>query len=130
MGLNLTILSKSLQSLNLTDNERIVCVDRQGQKIADSGNGLSLKPNTTLNESFADLQSFKNAINGESGSITEIINGTRMLVTYHPVKAFSNVWAVLSMEPHVDVVSDKTIVMQNHMQVTHKDEQEQVFKND
>jgi hypothetical protein len=112
-GLNVTMLSKSLQSLNLTDNQRIVYADRQGQKIADSDNRLSLNPQSS-NESFADLQSFKNAINGESGSITEIINGTKMVVSYHPVKAFSNVWMVLLMEPYVDVVSDKTVVMQNY----------------
>ena len=107
-GLNLTMLSKSLQSLNLTENERIVFVDRQGQKIADSGNE-SLSIPTTSNETFADLHSFKNAINAESDSITEMINGTMMVVSYHPVKAFSNVWAVLSMESYIDEGSEKRV---------------------
>ena len=66
-GLNLTNFSKSLQSLNLTNNERVVYVDQQGQKIADSNNQSLLRPNS-LNESFADLQSFRNAVNGESGT--------------------------------------------------------------
>ena len=61
------MLSKSLQSLNLTNNERIVYVDQQGQKIADSNNSQSLSTPNSLNESFADLQSFRNAINEESG---------------------------------------------------------------
>ena len=91
-GLNLTGLSESLQSLNLTNNddeERIVIVDQQGQKIVDSsGQSLFIKPNSTVNESFADLQSFKNAINGQSGTITEIINGTMTAVSYSPVKHF------------------------------------------
>src|SRR5918997_5468820 len=120
-GLNLTGLSESLQSLNLTNNEdgeRIVIVDQQGQKIIDS-RGQSILSNSTLDESFADLQSFRNTINGQSGTITEIINGTMMAVSYHPVNAFSNVWAVLFMQPYDDdddddvVVSDKTTVMQN-----------------
>ena len=100
-GLNLTTLSNSLQSVNLTSSdERVVYLDQQGQKIADSDSQLLSRPNgTTLNESFADLQAFKNAINGESGSTTEIVNGTTMLVSYHQVKAFSNVWVVLFMEP-------------------------------
>jgi hypothetical protein len=98
-GLNLTNFSKSLQSLNLTNNERVVYVDQQGQKIADSNNQSLLRPNSQ-NESFADLQSFKNAINGESGTLIEIINGTQMLVSYHPVKAFSTVWAVLAIQPY------------------------------
>jgi Cache domain len=99
-GLNLTTLSNSLQSVNLTSSdERVVYLDQQGQKIADSDSQLLSRPNGTLNESFADLQAFKNAINGQSGSTTEIVNGTTMLVSYHPVKAFSNVWVVLFMEP-------------------------------
>ena len=98
-GLNLTNFSKSLQSLNLTNNERVVYVDQQGQKIADSNNQSLSRPNS-LNESFADLQSFKNAVNGESGTLIESINGTKMLVSYHPVKVFSTVWAVLSIQPY------------------------------
>ena len=114
-GLNLTSLSESLQAVNLTNNERIVYVDQQGQKIADSNNRTISRSNS-LNESFADLQSFRNAINGQSGTITEIINGTMMAVSYHPVNAFSNIWAVLFMQPYDDndiMVSDKTTVMQN-----------------
>jgi hypothetical protein len=98
-GLNLTMLSKSLQSLNLADGERVLYVDRNGQRIADSGSELSLEP-TASHESFADLQSFKNTINGEPGSVTEIVNGSMMVVSYHPVETFSNVWAVLYMEPY------------------------------
>jgi hypothetical protein len=98
-GLNLTNFSKSLQSLNLTNNERVVYVDQQGQKIADSNNQSLLRPNS-LNESFADLQSFRNAVNGESGTLIESINGTRTLVSYHPVKVFSTVWAVLAIQPY------------------------------
>ena len=98
-GLNLTNFSKSLQSLNLTNNERVVYVDQQGQKIADSNNQSLLRPNS-LNESFADLESFKNAVNGESGTLIESINGTKMLVSYHPLKVFSTVWAVLAIQPY------------------------------
>jgi hypothetical protein len=132
-GLNLTGLSESLQSLNLTNNhneERIVIVDQQGQKIVDSGGQSSLtKPNSTVNESFADLQSFRNAINGQSGTMAEIINGTMMAVSYHPVKAFSNVWTILFMQPYGDnddTVSDKTIIIQNDL-ITVDDQEEELF---
>jgi Cache domain len=98
-GLNVTSLSKSLQSLNLTSaDERVVYVDGQGQKIADSaGDNQALRRNT--NESFAGLQSFMNAINGESGTMTEIVNGTVMVVSYHPVNVFYNTWAILFLRP-------------------------------
>ncbi len=100
-GLNLTNFNKSLQSLNLTNNdEHIVYVDQQGRKIAGSNNQSLLSSPNSLNESFAELQSFKNAINGESGTMIEIIKGTKMVVSYHPVKIFSTVWAVLSIQPY------------------------------
>jgi hypothetical protein len=92
-GLNLTAFSKSLQSLNLTNNERIVYVDYHGQKIADSNKKQG------INESFANLQSFKNAIAGKSGSIIEAINGTKMLVSYHAVNAIQTRWVILDIQP-------------------------------
>jgi cache domain-containing protein len=96
-GLNLRVFSKSLQSLNLTNNERIVYVDYHGQKIADSDKkqGINKK-----NESFANLQSFKNAVAGKTGSIIEIINGTKMIVSYHPVNAIQTRWVILDIRPY------------------------------
>jgi hypothetical protein len=96
-GLDLRILSNSLQSLNLTNyggDERIVYVDQQGHKLADS-NKISAN---YYNESFANLQGFKNAIAGKSGYITEAVNGGKMVVFYHPVRFHSTTWAVLLMQ--------------------------------
>jgi hypothetical protein len=103
-GLNLRVMSKSLQSLNLTNNsnnnnnnknnDRVVYVDQHGQKLADSDTLLA----NYYNESFANLQSFKNAIAGKSGSIIELVNGTKMIVFYHPVKFHSTTWAILLMK--------------------------------
>jgi hypothetical protein len=96
-GLNLTEFSKILQSLNLTNGERIVYVDQNGQKIADS-NKQSF--GTNHNESFANLQAFNNALREQKpGSVTEMINGTRMLVFYEPVQFHSTTWAVLLLKP-------------------------------
>lgn len=96
-GLDLDVFNKSLQSLNLTDNERIVYVDQHGQKIADSDKKQSINQN----ETFANFQSFKNAIAGKSGSNIEEINGTKMLVFYHPVKAIQARWVILDIQPLV-----------------------------
>jgi Cache domain len=96
-GLNLTDFSKTLQSLNLTDGERIVYVDQNGQKVADS-NKQSFR--TNQNESFANLQAFNNALQVQkTGSVMEMINGTRMLVFYEPVQFHSTTWAVLLLKP-------------------------------
>jgi len=95
-GLNLQNISRDLlQTPNLNENERIVYVDNLGQIVADSDNGSS-----NQSESFANLQGFKNAISGIGGTTRETINGTEMLISYHPVKAVSNTWAVLLIEPY------------------------------
>jgi hypothetical protein len=91
-GLNLTEFSEILQSLNLTDGERIVYVDQNGQKVADSNEQLF---RTNHNESFANLQAFNNALREQKlGSVTEMLNGTRTLVSYEPVQFHTTTWAV------------------------------------
>jgi Cache domain len=93
-GLNLTEFS---ETLNLTDGERIVYVDQNGQKVADSNKQLF---RTNQNESFANLQAFNNALQEQKpGSVMEMINGTRMLVFYEPVQFHSTSWAVLLLKP-------------------------------
>ncbi|MGA7368289.1 MAG: hypothetical protein WBX01_04115, partial [Nitrososphaeraceae archaeon] len=85
-----------LQSLDLTaHNERVVYVDGNGTKIADSDKKLGLDSS----ESFGGLESFHNAMNGEFGSIGERVSQTPMIVSYYPVEALQNTWAVLWMQP-------------------------------
>jgi hypothetical protein len=102
-GIDFGILNKELQLFNITsldgsngtNNTRVVYVGHNGQKIADSDINKSKTP-----EAFATLNSFKNAISGQSGSIIDTMdNNTKMLVTYQPVKAFHNTWVVLLMQP-------------------------------
>lgn len=96
-GLNLTTFSETLQSLNLTNGERIVYIDQNGQKVADSDK-QSFRPNQ--NESFSNLQAFSNVLQERKpGSEIETINGTRMLVFYEPVQFHSSTWAVLLLKP-------------------------------
>ena len=66
--------------------------------MADSDSQLSKTP-----ESFANLQSFKDAISGKSGYNIEVVNDTKMLVGYSPAKILSNTWTVLLMEPYSQV---------------------------
>ena len=98
-SIDFNVLNKELQSLNITsssdggNNTHVVYVDNNGQKIADSDINKSKTP-----ESFANLNSFKNAINGQSGSIIDTVDNIQMLVTYQPVKAFHNTWIVLLIQ--------------------------------
>jgi hypothetical protein len=91
-GIDFKALDKELQSLKLPLGERVVYTGFKGQKVADSDINKSKSP-----ESFATLNSFKNAINGQSGSIIDTVNNKKMLVTYQPVNAFHNTWVVLLM---------------------------------
>jgi hypothetical protein len=84
------ILNKELQSLKMPSGERVVYTGYKGQKVADSDITKSKIP-----ESFANLNSFKNAINGQSGSTIDTVNNKKMLVTYEPVIVFHNTWVVL-----------------------------------
>lgn len=96
-SLNFTYFDQSLRSLNVTNNvQRIVLVDHNGTAIVDSSS--SGNTNYVPKESFASLQGFKNAIAGKSGSIVESVNGTKMLVSYHSLKAVQRTWAVLLMK--------------------------------
>jgi hypothetical protein len=94
-GMDFGVLNKELQSLNLTslDGIRAVYVGHNGQKIADS----DISSASRL-ESFANLNSFKNAINGKAGSTIDTVDNTKMVVTYQPVKIFHNTWVVLLMQ--------------------------------
>ena len=81
-GLDFGALNKELQTFNITtsdNNMRIVYVGDNGQKVADSDINKSKTP-----ESFASLQSFKNAINGQSSSIVDTVDNKKMLVNYQP----------------------------------------------
>ena len=99
-GIDFGILNKELQSINITssssdgNNTRVVYVEHNGQKVADSNTNKSKTP-----ESFATLYSFKDAISGKSGSIVDTVDNKKMLVTYQPVKVFHNTWVVLLMQP-------------------------------
>ncbi|MDW0205240.1 MAG: cache domain-containing protein [Nitrososphaeraceae archaeon] len=96
-SIDFSVLNKELQSLNLTslgNSTRVVYVDGNGQKIADSDINKS-----TIPESFANLKGFKAAIGGQAGSTIDTVNNTKMLVSYQPVNAFHNTWVVLLMQP-------------------------------
>ncbi|WP_458720676.1 cache domain-containing protein [Candidatus Nitrosocosmicus sp. R] len=125
-GLDMSEFNKSLQLLNLTNNERIVYVDNLGKVVADSDIQSSNR-----NESFANLQEFKNAINGKSGTVKEIVDGTEMLVSYYPVKALSNNWAVLLIQPNNgnSVLSSSNYAITNNSIMENDKQKEMLLQN-
>jgi hypothetical protein len=103
----LSELKSILQSQsNLSDDERVVLVDNFGHKVADS---IKKAPSTNMQEkSFSNLHGFKNALVGEFGSIVEMINGNKVIVSYHPVKTLTNTWAILLLQPYDKIVDELT----------------------
>ena len=90
--LNVIKFNNILQTLSLPDDTRVVYVDGNGQKIADSNSLVSNK-----SESFVDLFSFKYGKSGKGENTTEVINGTKFLVSYVPVEILSKTWVILAM---------------------------------
>ena len=90
--LNLDKFNNMLRALSLPDDIRVVFVDGNGQKIADSNYLLSNK-----SESFVNLVSFKSALSDKSGSVSEEINGTKYFASYAPASILSKTWIVIVM---------------------------------
>ena len=96
-GLNFTYFDQSIGSLNLTDhNHRIILADQNGTAIFDS---LPDNNDTSTLGYFAKLQSFKNALEGRSGSMSESFDGADMLVSYQPVKSVQRTWVLMILNP-------------------------------
>jgi hypothetical protein len=96
-GLNFKTFNELLQSLNLSSNERIVLLDSNGTKIADSDTKQisSLHKSNIGDASFRNLQSFNNALKGETGAVQEMVNGINTQIKYKPLKAIQNTWVIL-----------------------------------
>jgi hypothetical protein len=45
------------------------------------------------------LMSLQRAIRGESGSVIEEVNQQQKLISYYPVEALNDKWAILWMQP-------------------------------
>lgn len=92
--INLGSIEDSLAGLG---DSRIIFADHNGVEIADSARNPS-EERTEL-RSFAGLESVKQALAGNSGSLVETIDGMTMTVHYAPVGAYPHTWAVISAEP-------------------------------
>jgi hypothetical protein len=91
LGLNFSHFNEMVKSTMPTEdgNKRMVIVDNNGTEIADS----SFDNNNM--ESFKKLQSFQNAKNGETGLLTEKLNGKNMSISYIPIKFIQTNWIAL-----------------------------------
>ena len=101
-SIDLSLLNNEIRSLNLSQGQRIIYVDSNDTKIADSDRSLY----TNNDESFSNLKSFQNAIEGKFGSMVEEVNQEKMLISYYPMDAIQNRWIILWMQPVSSIIID------------------------
>jgi hypothetical protein len=101
-SIDLSLLNNEIRSLNLSQGQRIIYVDSNDTKIADSDRRLY----TNNDESFSNLKSFQNAIEGKFGSMVEEVNQEKMLISYYPMDAIQNRWIILWMQPISNTIID------------------------
>jgi hypothetical protein len=108
---DLSRIKGDLTALGLhSGNGRILFVDHNGTQVLDtiyrnvsSSQSSSEPPSSSSKshelESYGYLESVNNALNGEHGSITEMINGTTMTIHYYPLQITPHTWAALLIKP-------------------------------
>lgn len=108
---DLSRIKEDLTALGLhSGNGQILIVDHNGTQVLDtidrnvsSSQSSSGPPSSSSKshelESYGYLESVNNALNGEHGSITEMINGTTTTIHYYPLQITPHRWAALLIKP-------------------------------
>jgi signal transduction histidine kinase len=109
--LNLRAMDESLGTIVLGKNANIIYVDQNGHIVANSD--VNDNENTTI--SFQQLQNYQNATDGKPKTLIEIVGGTKMFISYFPLKVFSNTWTIICVQPYDDafatVIEAKNIML-------------------
>jgi len=95
-GVDLLTIQKRLKELHSYKDERILVVDNNKALVADSAAGAEYKTGQILPEIVA----IQDALAGKNGTTVESLNGQKMFLAYHPIRAGQNTWAVVSMQPY------------------------------
>ena len=97
-GMDLNVINKQLERLELDSNERVAIVDERGNEIASSRESAS---NVGALNTYT-LDSLSRAVSGNSGTAIETIGGIPMHITYFPIDLGSNKWVCLLIQPKDD----------------------------
>lgn len=93
-AMNLAQIGAKLNSDYHSETGFIVILDNAGMIAAQS------EGHTFTNAQLSSLEIYNMTLNGQSGSITTDIDGTKMLVSYLPIKTFSGTWAMFILKPY------------------------------
>lgn len=94
-GVDLQTVQKRLQELPSYNDERILVVDNNRALVADSAE-FGYKSGQILPE----IGAIQDALAGKNGTTIDSIDGKKMFLAYHPIRAGQNAWAVVSMQPY------------------------------
>lgn len=84
---------------------QFVIVDQNANVIVDSHEMFS---SNDIIRSMSHLESTNNALAGQEGKKTELINGVEMFVDYRTLQIGPHNWAVLTVEPYEEVFGELT----------------------
>jgi hypothetical protein len=93
-SMNLAQIGTKLNSEYHEENSLIVILDNNGH-IAAQSEGRAL-----TNAQLSNLEIYNMTLNGQSGSTVTKIDGTKMLVSFLPIKTFSGTWAMFVLKPY------------------------------
>ena len=94
-SMNLAQISNKLNSEYHEKTGLIVILDHNGH-IAAKSDAYTLTDNTQL----SNLEIYNMTLNGQSGSTVTEIDGTKMQVSFTPIKTFSGTWAMFILKPY------------------------------
>jgi hypothetical protein len=105
-------INEDLSGFNLLNsNNKILLIDHNGTRVFESlpwskinvtsSSSSSLSDSQNQNQSlrsFSYLQSVQNALEGQSGSTVELIDGVKTTIYYYPVQIYPHTWALLLLQ--------------------------------
>ncbi|HZB99429.1 MAG TPA: cache domain-containing protein [Nitrososphaeraceae archaeon] len=93
------VSSNSSQILSIVDHNGTEVLSIKNSDVHYTSPSSSSTPKNQELKSFANLESVKNALNGKSGSIVEVIDSSKATIYYYPVEVPHHTWAVLLILP-------------------------------
>src|SRR2546427_4474686 len=94
-GVDLVTIQERLKELHSYTGEQILVVDNNKALVADSD-----ETGYESGEIVPEMSEIQDAFAGKNGTAVESINGQKMFLAYHPIRAGQNTWAVVSMQPY------------------------------
>lgn len=103
---NLDSWNKLFTQIDINKNENVLILDHNGNIVIDSRQRQfnSIAP-------YYNLNSVQNALSGNTGSETELVDGVKSFVIYAPITTSQHTWALIITEPYDDVFASVQLHM-------------------